>query len=135
MDYNKKFGTGDAFTTLMSHVHRMARDISMMREFGPNPHLGAEYRGQLLEVRARNEGSEDLADKVRGNARHAQRMMKVISGGSMPDTLFQDYVATFFSSARHVMTSAFLDRAVIASISDINTMRLAATSMGMNPAT
>ena len=26
----------------------------MMREFGPNPHLGAEYRGQLLEVRARN---------------------------------------------------------------------------------
>ena len=133
MDYNKKFGTGDAFTTLMSHVHRMARDISMMREFGPNPHLGAEYRGQLLEVRARNEGSEALADKVRGNARHAQRMIKVISGGSMPDTLLQDYVATFFSSARHVMTAAFLDRAVIASISDINTMRLAATSMGMNP--
>ena len=53
----------------------------------------------------------------------------------MPDTLFQDYVATFFSSARHVMTSAFLDRAVIASIADINTMRLAATSMGINPAT
>lgn len=129
--YNQKYGTGDPFKSLMGHVHKMARDIVAMREFGPNPGLGVEYQQQLAMKRARDEGLDP--QKIEGNGQHARRMFAVESGGGMPETLFQDYVSTFMSSARHVMTSAFLDRAIVASISDMNTMRLAAQAMGMNP--
>lgn len=129
--YNKKYGSGDPFKSLMGHVHKMARDIAAMREYGPNPGLGLEYQQQLAMKRARTEGMD--ARQVEGNGNHAARMFNVERGGSGPETLLQDYVSTFMSSARHVMTSAFLDRAIIASTSDLNSIRLAAKSMGINP--
>ena len=129
--YNKAYGTGDPFKSLMGHLHKMSRDIVAMREFGPNPGLGVEYQQQLAMKRAREEGLNP--DKVAGNGKIARRMFAVESGGGMPETLFQDYVSTFMSSARHVMTAAFLDRAIVSSISDMNTMRLAAQAIGANP--
>lgn len=128
--YNTKYGAGDPFKSLMGHVHKMARDIVAMREFGPNPRLGVEYQQQLAMQRARKEGMDPR--KIEGDGKHAGRMFAVESGGGQAETLFQDYVSTFMSSARHVMTSAFLDRAIISSISDINTMRLAADAVGLN---
>lgn len=134
VNYNKKYGTGDAYRTLMSHVHKMARDIVSLREFGPNPNLGVEYQQQLVNKRARDLGLERTKLKdYEGNGHHAVRMMKVEQGGAAPQSLMQDYVSTFLSSARHVMTAAFLDRAIVASLSDLNTIRLAASAVGMNP--
>lgn len=132
VEYNKKYGTGDPYKSLMGHVHKMARDIAAMREFGANPPMGVDYQQQLAVKRAREEGLDP--DKVADNGTFAARMFKVESGGGQAETLWQDYVSTFMSSARHVMTSAFLDRAIVASISDLNTMRLAAEQIGLNPA-
>lgn len=132
--YNKKYGTGDPFRSLMGHVHKMSRDIVAMRNFGPNPHLGVDYQRQLVTQRARAEGLPRTALKdYEGNGAHAARMMRVEQGGAQAETMMQHYVSTFFSSARHVMTAAFLDRAIIASVSDLNSMRLAASAVGMNP--
>lgn len=130
MEYNRLFGSGDPFKSLMNHTHRMARDIVMMREFGPNPGLGAEYYQQLWLNKTRDTAQFTNAT---GDTNRGLRMFKVLSGSPMADSAMQDWIATFMSSTRHVMTSAFLDRAVIASMSDMNTMRLAAQSMGMNP--
>lgn len=130
--YNRDFGTGDAFKSLMGHVHRMARDISLMREFGPNPTLGAEYKAQLWEKKAKDAGDTALSAAVEADAKRGLRMLKVLSGGRMAESALQDWIATFMSSTRHVITSAALDRAVIASMSDLNTMRMAAKSVGMN---
>lgn len=132
--YNRAFGTGDPFKSLMSHVHKMTRDIAVMQEFGPSPHLGQDYMRQVAEMRARKEGDIALSDRVRNDATRAQKMLAVMMGQGEPGTMMQHYIATFFSSTRHVLTSAFLDRAVVASLSDLNTMRLAAQSMKMNPA-
>ncbi|GLO70350.1 hypothetical protein MACH17_18670 [Phaeobacter inhibens] len=131
ISYNQKFGTGDPFKSLMGHVNKMARDIAAMQEFGPNPAMGLDYQGQLAIKRSREEGLN--AQKVSGSGKHAANMLAIQMGGQEASTLFQDYVATFMSSARHVMTAAFLDRAIIASVSDLNTMRLAAQAVGMNP--
>ena len=131
IEYNRLFGSGDPFKSIMSHAHRMAKDITLMREFGPNPGLGADYRQQLWMEKAR--GNEALTKAAEADTARGLRMFKVLSGSPMADSAMQDWIATFMSSARHVMTSAFLDRAVIASMSDMNTMRLAAQSMGMNP--
>lgn len=131
--YNKMFGSGDPFKTLMAHVHSMAKDISLMREFGPNPKLGAEYRGALWRAKLGETGNESVFDKLKGDVGHGLRMFNVLNGGHRPETWLQEIVAPFMSSTRHVLSSAMLDRAIIASMSDINTMRLAAESMGMNP--
>ena len=132
--YNRAFGTGDPFKSLMSHVHKMTRDIAVMQEFGPSPHLGQDYMRQVAETRARNLGDIALSDRVRNDATRAQMMLAVMMGHGEANTALQRHIATFFSSTRHVLTSAFLDRAVVASLSDLNTMRLAAQSMKMNPA-
>lgn len=133
MAYNKAFGTGDALKSLMGHVHRMARDITLMREFGPNPGLGIEYKAQLWRKTGRDKGDTFFADKAAADAQRAIRMFKVMSGGPQAESPMMDWIATFMSSTRHVLTSALLDRAVVASMSDLNTMRLAAQSIGMNP--
>jgi hypothetical protein len=132
--YNKKYGSGDPYKSLMGHVHKMARDIAAMNEFGPNPALGVDYQRALVDQKTRKLDDTKLADKARGNGAYAVRMMRVQMGGAMPETLAQDYISSFMSSTRNIMTAALLDRAVISSISDLNTMRLAASAIGANPA-
>lgn len=131
--YNKAFGTGNPYASIIAHAHRMAEQIVMLREYGPSPELGLDYQRQLAVKKAREMGDEALASQVEGNFEHARRMMRIHNGGIQPKSLRQAQVARFFSSTRHVLTSAMLDRAIVASISDTNSMRMAAKSMGMNP--
>lgn len=134
IDYNKKFGTGNPYSSIIAHAHRMADQIVQLREYGPSPELGLDYQRQLAQKKAREMGDEALIDKIDGNFEHARRMMRIQNGGIQPVTMRQAQIARFFSSARHVMTGALLDRAIVASISDANSMRMAAKSIGMNPA-
>ncbi len=128
--YNKKYGTGDAHQALMSHVHKMARDITMLREFGPNPGLGLDYRGDLLMKRAKELNLDPRS--AQGGVAHAKRMMAVENGAGVASGYFQSLTANFMSDARQVMTSAFLDRAMVASISDVNFSKMAAQTIGAN---
>ena len=134
LDYNMKYGVGDPHKALMAHVKTMARDIEAMREFGPNPKLGLDYQRQLIAKRLKEKDNHRLFDVASKNGTHAERMLKIRMGGSLPQGAAQEWWATFFSTARHLMTSAMLDKAMISSVSDMNTMRLAAKSIGMNPA-
>jgi hypothetical protein len=134
MDYNRAFGSGGVHESLMGHVHRMARDIAMMREFGPSPKLGAQYQKDLWEQKIKNEGKETLVENVTSDAAVALRMLDVMSGPGLAEGKFARGLATFMSTTRHVLTAALLDRAIIASLSDMNTMRMAAKAMGLNPA-
>lgn len=133
MAYNTKFGTGGLHQSLMGHVHRMARDIILMREFGPNPKLGAEYEADLWRAKAKREGSEGMLDAIAGDSSVALRMLNVMSGGSIPTSKEMLASAKFFSTTRNLVTAARLDRAITSSFSDMNTARLAAKSIGMNP--
>lgn len=130
-EYNKLYGSGDPFNSIMSHAHSMARDIAAMRAFGPNPALGLDYQSQMATKRARALGLD--ADAISGDAKTASRMLSLFSGPRSPDGKFGIFAARFFANTRHLLTSAFLDRAIIASISDLNSMRLAANAIGANP--
>jgi hypothetical protein len=133
MDYNSGFGTGGIHQSLIGHVHRMARDITLMREFGPNPKLGAEYEADLWRAKARKTGDQDMLRAAEKDSSVALRMMNVMSGGGVPEDASQQWIARFFSNTRGLLTSAFLDRAIVASMSDLNSMRMAAKTIGMNP--
>lgn len=131
MKYNSDFGAGDAFKSLTTHMHSMARDISAMRNFGPNPQLGLDYQAQEVAKLVRDKGMSSSKGKF--GIGHAKRMMQLYMGPTRPEGAAMEHSAAFFSTARHAMTSAFLDRAVIASISDLNSMRMTAKSAEMNP--
>lgn len=133
VEYNRTFGTGDPYASIIAHAHKMARDIALAREYGPNPTAGFRTRAKLLMDRARAEGRADLAEKIEGNAAHAERMLKIYNGSLVPAGPFGEAFATFMASTRHVITAAFLDRAIIASLSDMNSMRMSAKAVGLNP--
>lgn len=43
LKYQKDFGDGDSFSTMMGHVSTMTRDIAFMERFGPNPQAMFKY--------------------------------------------------------------------------------------------
>ena len=128
--YNSQYGLSDPFTAIMSHVNSMANDIAAMRNFSPNTGLGLDYQRQLIVKRARERGLDP--DAVTGGSAHAERMLRLFNGPRAPEGKWGVISARFFSNTRHLMTSAFLDKAVVASISDFNSMQLAAKAIGAN---
>lgn len=131
--YNKDFGAGDPFRGLVNHIKSMSKDIAEMREFGPNPMLGLEYKGQLWANRARTARDEGLLGKAISNAKQAQRMMRVLNGPGVPEAGWQEWAATFFATSRQALNAALLDRAVLAAPPDLANARMAAKMIGMNP--
>lgn len=131
--YNTEFGTGNVYSSIVAHTHRMADEIVLLREYGPSPEIGLDYQRQLAEMKAREAGDADLQGRIAENFDRARRMIRIHNGGIQPKSIRQQQVARFFSSARHVLTAAMLDRAIVASLSDANSMRMAAKSIGMNP--
>ncbi len=134
VEYNRRFGTGDPFSSIIGHAHKMARDVAVAREFGPDPRAGFRTRAAQLMDRARKEGDTALAQRIEGNAAHGERMLNIYSGSLVPSGRFGEAFARFMSSTRHVLTAAFLDRAIIASLSDVNSIRMASKAIGGNPA-
>lgn len=131
--YNRQFGSGDPFKSLMTHVNHMARDIAAMTEFGPNPALGLDFQRQLAMNEAMKRGAVDDEPWLKGDGALARNMLRAWSGPAMPTGPIASRVATFMSSTRHVLTAAFLDRAILSSLSDRVSIRLAADMIGMNP--
>lgn len=129
--YNKEYGSGDPHNALMAHVHRMAKDIVAMREFGPSPQLGQDFQGQLVLAEAKKRDLSPML--VESRIKHAERMMRVERGGEPASGYWGSMSATFFADTRRVLSGALLERASIASLSDLNSMNLAAQSIGANP--
>jgi len=52
LKYQKEFGDGDSFSTMMGHVSTMTRDIALMEVLGPNPLAMMTYLQQVVMHRA-----------------------------------------------------------------------------------
>ncbi len=50
--YNKEYGTGDLWEQIINHIDGMARDIALMKIFGPNPAAQLEWIGKLYSHEA-----------------------------------------------------------------------------------
>lgn len=133
VSYNKAYGMGSPFDAITAEIDHMARNIAQMRRFGPDPLSGVDYLGQLAQKEVRERRLEDLVLIAKGDAYHAMHMMKVLLPGPGPESPVQQKAATFFSTTRKLISSMFLDRAVISSLSDHNSMRLAARAIDLNP--
>jgi hypothetical protein len=132
--YNDKYGSADPHSTLLQHWDQMARHIALARRFGPTADTAVDYLGQLIAQKNRDTGAGAVtALKGQGGTALAKGMLRVMEGGIGPNGWAGAQSARFFSTARKVMTSAMLDRAIVISVpSDMNSIRIAAQSIGMN---
>jgi hypothetical protein len=52
LGYQRKFGEGDIFATMMGHINVMSRDIAAMTILGPNPNATLQWMKQLVDKEA-----------------------------------------------------------------------------------
>ncbi|MBT9385467.1 hypothetical protein KM176_16455 [Pseudooceanicola sp. CBS1P-1] len=130
MAYNERFGVSDPFGSIVGHLHRMARDIAMMRVLGPSHNLGLE--NLINHASKRVAGDLKAEAKLKSNAKLSRAMLDHISGAA--NTPQNELAAKFFGGVRQVLSSAHLGSAMLVSGSDSVAMSLAAQSVGMNPA-
>lgn len=137
--YNERFGAENPFEAMIGHLRGMARDIALMRAFGPNPTAGLEHALQV-ETRARKldgslTGTRALMADSRASklAARARTMMRLYTGeANQPASAFW---ARFFAGTRNLLTAAQLGGATLSSLTDWWTMRNAARAVRLNPNT
>lgn len=133
--YQDRFGAGDPFSAMMSHVDAMSRDIGALRALGPNPQASLRFVQQHLKKAAREKSYPDAAaqDKAINRADRAARHLDVLyshysgSVNSPGDAI----VARGFASTRQVIVSAVLGSAAISAISDAAFQRLTRGFVGL----
>jgi hypothetical protein len=134
LKYSERFGDGDPFSQLMSHMDGLARDISMMETFGPNP---LAMKG-FLEERVMFWASDLAANKIKrkgwGSGNWEGHAKSVLRQTKNMDDLFTG-VANSPVDEFHANTSSFLQAghvaavlgsAFLSSISDVATTFLTA---------
>lgn len=131
--YNDAFGQSNPFEAVIGHLRGMARDIALMRNFGPNPKSGLEHALQIIERRDTLAGGKRafaLRDRTAAKAKKARIMMRILSGeANVPD---RNFWASFFAGTRNVLTAAQLGSASLSQVTDLVSMTLAARAVGLN---
>jgi len=129
--YSAEFGAGqDAFRVMMGHIDNMAMDIALMEELGPNPNSSFAFLKDAAMNVAQRSSDNQAPEKVRKAAITAQGMFDLFQGRS--DIPHNRTAAQVGSAIRNYSTAALLGRAVISSVTDINTARVTAGFVGMS---
>lgn len=127
-----KYGDGNPFEAIMSHVHGMARDIAFMERFGPNPAASWKRGMQRADgLAAASATAKTGAIKGTSPAKYrAEKMWQFMNGDlSVPVLAEGDgllpklgrFGLNVLHGTRDVLTSALLGSAQITSIADVNT--------------
>lgn len=112
LDYMREYGKGGLLSAMQGHVGRLARNIALVEEFGPNPNV----QWQFLHDTARKTGG---ADSVGPFMVRTQNMWDVLSGKT--GQVVNVRLAEVAQGARNIQTFSKLGSAFVSSITDIPT--------------
>lgn len=121
--YQSRFGNGDAFGAMMSHIDSMARDIAAMEILGPNPRSTLEYlRQRAMKWAAEMDAKQPdrlikRADSQRAKAFQADAMFGIFDMTLMHPV--NSTVARGMRTVRNLLTAAQLQSAALSSVTDI----------------
>lgn len=116
--YNQRFGRGDVFDAIVSHIDSMSQDIAAMQVLGPNPALTIRWlkdvaKQDALPTMASGQQLKLEADAADG-ADLMERMWRYYSGElTMPHGARGRTVARFFQGARNWNVATKLGRAFV----------------------
>lgn len=115
LGYLNEFGRGSMYDAMVSHVGRMARDIGLVEQFGPNPNAQMQLQ---FELAAKADGRQ-VNDLPRTMGVRPQSIWDTVNGAaSAPQSA---RIAQVGTDVRNVMTAGKLAGAVLASITDVGT--------------
>lgn len=105
LEYSKRLGVDDPFASVLNHIETMSRDISIMKELGPNPD------SYISNVTMR------LSDKEKIHP-HVDRMYKVLTGRtSMTGAESESF--KLYKGSLGYLRAAHLGSAVIPAVGDV----------------
>lgn len=119
----KKYGTGDFFHQLIERIDSVARDVSIMEAFGPNPNVMKSFAERSMHRRAaeitvadpsKNKGMKNKLTK----AENRFRSQWDIQTRSV-DTGAEDFWAKAAATVRSLTGTALLGSVAISSLNDI----------------
>lgn len=122
LEYDRKFGGGNPFFTMMSHLENMAHDIGLLEIMGPNPTQAM----RVLRDTARKQGVEGMP-----LARMDAVWESVSGAGNGTATLKMSTVENL-AAVRNLLSSAMLGSAILSAPSDLAFMRHAAAWNGLS---
>ncbi|MEO1110093.1 MAG: hypothetical protein AAFX90_19440 [Pseudomonadota bacterium] len=124
MAYQRDFGQGNAFSAMMNHINRMARDIAAIERLGPNPNAMLTFLKQRIEKTAAARltddavpfaGSRARADsRARGKNKAIDNMWEAYRGNS--EVAVDTQAASAFAVTRNWLTSSILGSAVASAL-------------------
>lgn len=134
-DYNEDYGAANAFEAVVQQLSGMARDIALMRTFGPNPRAGLGHAAQVMQKVV--DEATDLtgrphvkrSERVQKKVAKARVMLDMLTGvGNRPS---DPPMARFFAGTRNLLTAAQLGGASLSQVTDWGSMALAAKAIGL----
>ena len=129
--YNRDFGRGDPFDSIVGGLHVMARDVAQLRVLGPNPRGALVYAEQVATKSAMTAGRLDLAERVARQGKRARTMLRHFTGAA--NATDHQFWADFFGAVRSWNVASKLGSAVLTALGDQVTMRDAARAAGLRP--
>lgn len=126
--YQKQYGGGDPFSTMMRHLLKLGEDTAMIETFGPNPDLQFRYWLDTAMKEEKLKSPENIG-KVDQKAIDLQNLYDYVAGRTKPVANYK--VAQGFDTLRNFLVSSRLGSAAITSITDNATMQLTAAVNNM----
>jgi hypothetical protein len=110
--YQRAFGEGDPFASMIGHLSMMARDIAAMEIFGPNPQAMINYLKQVVIKAMGGQGRDD----VRKALNTFDNMYAHYMGSA--NVPVSNFWANTVSSIRSGISAASLGSAALSALSD-----------------
>lgn len=136
IDYSDRFGSGDVFKTLTSHIDMMANDIAWLELFGPNPAAMKRFIIDTVKkdaaLKAKPDGKGGVfTDKQKLNAKIKAFENEWDDVAGLTSAPVNARLAKTMSNVRGTMASAQLGSAFLSGFSDIGTNFLTARFNGL----
>lgn len=117
--YNKymtKYSEGDVFSNVIMHIESIARDIAIMRKFGPNQNAGKQYIIDYATIKNEGLTNAKIKNKFQGKVKTFDNLFEYHKGVlfSAPD----NFAARFLAGTRQILVSALLGSASIIAQTD-----------------
>lgn len=123
LDYQASYGERTPYEILIAHIGGVSKDIALVEQFGPNPdHTFRLLRDQ--SVHALTMANPVAAGKIEKQDMGLDNLYNMAAGKTIP--VANQRVAEFFDGLRNILVASRLGSAVISSITDEGTMRVAA---------
>lgn len=114
--YNQKFGEGNPFEAMVSHIEGMSRDTALMEILGPNPASFMRWIQDAIKKSAELDSSPGTTAIARANkyAPKLQRLYDEVTGAlRRPES---EAIALGFSTFRAFQTAAKLGSAILSAV-------------------